>query len=308
MKKALILFSGGLDSRVTAKFMEELGFLVELCFVKIPFGSGCSSPIDSIEEFSNENNFKLHIIDATRGDNFDEYMKIVKMPKHGRGTAINPCKDCKIFIFKKGKELSEKIGADVICTGEVLGQRPMSQMKKSLSLTEDKADMSGKILRPLCAKLLPETIYEKNGVIEREKLLDINGRRRISQMKLAEKYNITYPVPAGGCLLCENLYCSKLKEVLKERESINFNEISLLRNGRMFKKNGFIFVGRNERENGEIEKFGKLLGWNIIKNTDVPGPTVVFEKKDDENFSNDLYAAYRDNDLNKRKEFEKYKI
>jgi tRNA U34 2-thiouridine synthase MnmA/TrmU len=306
-KKALVLFSGGLDSRVTAKFIEELGFEVHLCFVKLPFGSSCGSSV-GIKEFSEKNNFNLHVIDATKGNLLKEYIEIVKNPKYGRGTAINPCKDCKIFIFIQGKKLAEKIGADVILTGEVLGQRPMSQMKKALMFDEKKAGLVGKLLRPLSAKLLPETVYEKEGIVDRKKLLDIHGRRREKQMKLAEKYKIDYPTPGGGCLLCENLYARKLEVLLDYIKQPSISEINLLKNGRMFKNKGLIFVGKNERENEELEKIAKKLGWNIFKKEGIPGPSIVYDKSEDEELVKKLWKVYSEKDLNERKKFEKFKI
>lgn len=306
-KKALVLFSGGLDSRVTAKFIEELGFEVHLGVVKLPFGSSCGN-FEGIEEFSKKNNFNLHVIDATKGNLLKEYIEIVKNPKHGIGTAINPCKDCKIFIFIQGKKLAEKIGADVILTGEVLGQRPMSQMKKALMFDEEKAGLVGKILRPLSAKLLPETIYEKEGVVDRNKLLNIHGRRRERQMKLAEKYGIDYPTPGGGCLLCENLYAKKLEALLKYIKEPSIDEINLLRKGRMFKNKGLIFVGKDEKENEELEKLAKYLDWNIFKKEGIPGPSIIYDKKADSELVEKLWEAYSEKDLEKRKTFEKFKV
>jgi tRNA-uridine 2-sulfurtransferase len=306
-KKCLVLFSGGLDSRVTAKFMEELGFEVHLCFVKLPFGSGCGS-FEGMEEFSEKNDFNLNIVDATKGKLLREYIDIVKNPKYGVGTAINPCKDCKIFIFIQGKKLAEKIGADLIATGEVLGQRPMSQMKKALKFDEEKAGLVGKILRPLSAKLLPETVYEKEGIVQREKLLGIHGRRRERQMKLAKKYGIDYPTPAGGCLLCEELYAKKLKSLLNYNKEPSIDEIKLLRKGRMFKDNGLIFVGKNEKENEDLEKLADKLNWNIFKKERIPGPTIVYDKKEDSDLVENLWEVYAGKELKEREKFNKFKV
>ncbi|NCN86329.1 hypothetical protein GW932_00705 [archaeon] len=308
MKKALVLFSGGLDSRVTAKFMEELGFEVHLCFVKLPFGAGCGSPLKENEKFAKEQGFHFHLVDATKEELFLEYLSLVKNPKHGLGVSVNPCRDCKIFIFKEGKKVAEKIKADIICTGEVLAQRPMSQMKHSLVFDEEKAGLKDKILRPLSAKILPETIYEKKGIIDREKLLGIHGRQRVIQMKLADKYNITYPNPAGGCLLCEKTYGAKLNCLLKEKPSPKIEEISLLNKGRLFKKEGFLVVGRYEKENDKLEKLANSLNWGIEKNLKIPGPTVIYEKTEDKDFAIKLWDAYTNNDLKKREEFESFKI
>ena len=210
-KKVLVLFSGGLDSRLAAKIMEELGFEIHLGFVKLPFGGGCCNDLPCVINYSQTSGYHLHIIDSTKGKNFEDYLELIRHPKWGWGVAMNPCKDCKIFIFKEGKKLASKIGAEVIVTGEVLGQRPMSQTKNALLFDEEIAELTGKILRPLSAKLLPETDYEKNGLVDRKKLYAIVGRKREEQIKLAEKYKIKYPSPGGGCLLCERDYSRKLK-------------------------------------------------------------------------------------------------
>ncbi|HKL23116.1 MAG TPA: hypothetical protein VJ895_00005, partial [Candidatus Nanoarchaeia archaeon] len=289
------------------KFMEDLGFEVHLCFVKLPFGSSCGS-FAGVEDFAKKEGFNLHIIDAKRGKLLKEYINLVKNPKYGIGTGINPCKDCKIFIFIRGKKLAEEISADVIVTGEVLGQRPMSQMKKALMFDEEKAGLVGRLLRPLSAKLLPETVYEKKGIVDREKLLEIHGRRREKQMKLAEKYKIDYPTPAGGCLLCEKLYARKLQALLRYKKEPSMEEINLLGEGRMFKRKGLIFVGKNEKENKELEKFANKLKWIIYKKEDVAGPTIIYDKKEDKEVVKNLWKVYAEKNLGARKEFEEFKI
>ncbi len=306
-KIALVLFSGGLDSRLAAKIMEEQGFTVHLAFVKLPFGVGCCNDIQCIFNFSQTQGYKLHIIDSTKEENFLEYVKLVREPKHGVGASMNPCKDCKIFIFKKGKKLAEEIGASVIVTGEVMGQRPMSQMKKTLLFDDEKAGLSGKILRPLSAKLLPETDYEKAGLVNREKLFEISGRRRENQIKLAEKYKIKYPEPGGGCLLCHKEYGRKLKTMFSYNDNLTYEEIILLK-ARMFKKDGLLFLGRNEEENILFEKAGKNLSWNIFKKENLPGPTVVYDKKEDREFAESLWKAYREKDLKAREKLDEFKI
>ena len=130
-----------------------------------------------------------------------EYLKVIKDPKYGIGAGINPCKDCKIYIFKKAKEYAEENNIPVIATGEVLGQRPMSQIPRAMNIIDDA--LGFEILRPLSAKLLDETKAEKNGLVDRSKLIDINGRSIKIQMKLAAEYEIKYPSPGGGCFLCE---------------------------------------------------------------------------------------------------------
>lgn len=307
-KKAVVLFSGGLDSRLAAKMLEDQGFEIHLAFVKLPFGGGCCNNLPCVINFSQTSGYQLHIIDSTKGNRYLEYIQLVKHPKGGYGTAMNPCKDCKVFIFKRGAELAKELKADIIATGEVIDQRPMSQKKKTLLADDEMAGLSGKIIRPLSAKLLPETEYEKNGLIDRGKLLDIEGRQRKIQMALAEKYKIKYPTPAGGCLLCEKEYAKKLKTLLAYNNNPSFEETLFLKRGRMFKDNGLLFVGRNEEENTFIQEVSKKLNWNLIFEKDIPGPTIVYNKKEDEELAKNLREVYLGKDLAERAKFDKYKI
>jgi tRNA U34 2-thiouridine synthase MnmA/TrmU len=216
--KALVLLSGGLDSILAAKILKNQGIKI----TALSFRS----------YFFNEKNAKkaaknlkipIKIIDFSR-----ENLGIVKNPKHGYGRAMNPCIDCHILMLKKAKEILEKekfhpapepsarYGASFVVTGEVLGQRPMSQNKNSLNLIEKESGLRGYLLRPLSAKLLEPTIPEKEGLIKREKLFDITGRSRKRQMALAKKWKIKwYPTPTGGCLLTDLGFGKRLKELLK---------------------------------------------------------------------------------------------
>jgi tRNA U34 2-thiouridine synthase MnmA/TrmU len=181
----------------------------------------------------------------------DEYLKMVRKPKHGYGRNMNPCIDCKIFMLKKAKKYAKEIGASFIFTGEVLNERPMSQHSKAMKIIEEEAGLKGKLLRPLSARLLPETVMEKKGLVKREKLLDIRGRSRKPQIKLAGGFNIKdYPSPAGGCLLTCKEYADKLRDLLKHKKRCSMADVSLLKVGRHFRfGENKIIVGRNEAEN-----------------------------------------------------------
>ena len=244
MVKALGLFSGGLDSIIATKLLQKQGIKVELINFSTPF-----FPSKNAKKMAKQLNFKLKEIDVTK-----DFLKILRKPKHGYGSALNPCIDCKIFMLKKAKKYAENIGADFIFTGEVLGERPMSQHRKALELIEKEACLKGKLLRPLSAKLLPATEAEK--WISREKLLDIQGRRRERQMKLANRFKIkNYPTPAGGCLLTNKEYASKVKDLLRHKKKVSLNDIKLLKIGRHFRfRENKIIVGRDERENKELLK------------------------------------------------------
>mgnify|MGYP003971465387 CR=1 FL=1 len=309
--KALVLFSGGLDSRLAIKLLQEQKNIeVEAVNFKLPFGGGCCNNFACVFNFAQVEGAKLHVIDCTKGKLFQEYLDIIKNPKHGTGTAMNPCKDCKIFLFKEAKKLAEEIGAEIIATGEVLGQRPMSQLKHSLILDEEKAGLKNKILRPLSAKLLPETEYEKQGLIDRSKLLEIKGRTRKVQMELAKKYKIKYPSPGGGCLLCEKDYCKKLHDLFKnkDQEKITSEEIDLLAGFRHFRNKSKIILGKNKEENEKLELMNKTLNWEIIIPDEIPGPSVIYENEEDKQLVDDLILAYSSKDLKKREKYNKYKI
>jgi tRNA-specific 2-thiouridylase len=242
--KALALFSGGLDSVLAVKLILEQGIdVVTVNFVS-PFclcekGGGVS-------EAAKQLGVPLKVVDVG-----EEYLKMLRKPKHGYGRNMNPCIDCRIFILKKAKEIAEEIGADFIFTGEVLGERPMSQHFSALKIVEEESGLKGKMLRPLSARLLPVTVMEKKGLVDRAKLLGIRGRSRKPQIKLAEEFNITYyPSPAGGCLLTCKDYADKLRDLFKHKKRCSMSDASLLRVGRHFRfgKNKII-VGRNEAEN-----------------------------------------------------------
>ncbi len=306
--KILVLFSGGLDSLATVKLLQEQDLDIETVYFKLPFGGGCGNKIDQIIKFNQENNIKLHMIDLTKGKLFQDYLKIIKNPIYGTGTAINPCKDCKIFMLKEAKKLAEKINAEIVATGEVVGQRPMSQLIPALKLSEEKSGLQGKLLRPLSAKLLPETDAEKEGKIDRTKLLGIQGRRRTEQINLAKKYNFEYPNSGGGCLLCEKDCAAKLSDLFSHKTDIKIEEVKLINIGRHFRKNKKIILGRTDNENKLLELYNKKMKYNIqIPKT--PGPTILYEDTKDEPFVKKLFKAYTKGGTQKDKDYvEKYKI
>jgi len=310
--KALILFSGGLDSRLAVKLLQEQNIEVEAVHFLLPFGGGCCNNFSCVFNYSQIQGVKLRVIDFNKSPYFEEYLEFIKNPKFGTGTAINPCKDCKIYMLKKAKQLADAIKADFIVTGEVLGQRPMSQLKKDLILTEKESGLTGKLLRPLSAKLLPETDAEKKGLINRSKLLDIKGRSRKEQIKLAKKHKIKYPDSGGGCLLCEKIYAKKLKDLFKNKElnkqKIIPEEIEALNLGRHFRtKNGKIILGKNKIENEKLEFLNKKLKFHIII-PKTPGPTAVFESIKDTRLINSMISVYSSNNLELRRKYDKYNI
>ncbi len=270
--KAVALFSGGLDSILAIKLIENQGIEV--------IGINFRTPFFGMEQSLIQNNsIQLNIIDIT-----DEYMEILKNPTHGYGKNINPCIDCHTFMFKKAGEFMSKINASFIISGEVLGERPMSQNKASLRLIEKESGYSGLILRPLSALLLEETIPEKTGVVNRSQLLNISGRSRKRQIELASQMGIVnYPSPAGGCKLTEPGFSNRLKDLFTQ-DKYSLRDIELLKIGRHFRmdKNTKLVVGRNKSENNQIEQYFHN-GDVLLKARNVKGPISLLKINDNLN-------------------------
>jgi len=246
--KALALLSGGLDSALAVKLVKEQGINVVAVNFTSPFclcGKGGCGAAGIAKQL------QISLKTVRLGKDF---LQILKKPKFGYGRNMNPCIDCRILMFTKAKRYAQKIGASFLFTGEVLDERPMSQHRKALDIIDTEAKLRGKILRPLSARLLPETEAEKQGWIEREKLLEIEGRSRKKQIELAEKFNITdYPCPAGGCLLTYKEFAAKVRDLIEHNENLEMRDISLLKIGRHFRLNkNKIIVGRNKDENRRL--------------------------------------------------------
>ncbi|MBT5278589.1 MAG: tRNA (5-methylaminomethyl-2-thiouridylate)-methyltransferase [Nitrosopumilus sp.] len=273
-KKVVALLSGGLDSQLAIKMMQEQGFDVSAVAIKTPFcdfdcGRGCGF---EIRERADDLNVNLKTVYLG-----DEYIEMLKHPKHGIGAGFNPCIDCRSMMFDAAKKHMEDIGAEFIISGEVLGQRPMSQHSPALKTIEKESDLVGKIVRPLSAALLPETDPEKNGLIKRENLGMIRGRTRRNQLDMAKKYGIENPPNAGGgCLLTEPQFGIKAKDLFSHTENPTINDIDLLKIGRHFRldeQTKFI-VGRNKDEN-EMIKAIALPGDILLEAKDFVGPVSI---------------------------------
>jgi len=243
--KALGLLSGGLDSTLAVKLMLDQGIEVETINFATPFCLCGTKGCDATDAASK---FQIKLKSVFLGD---EYLRMLRKPKHGYGKNMNPCIDCRILMLKRAKRYAKHIGASFIFTGEVLDERPMSQHRRAMRIIEREAGLEGKILRPLSAKCLPETDAEKKGWIKREGLLDIRGRSRKRQIELAKSFGLSdYPCPAGGCLLTDREFAAKLRDLFKYKRDTCVKDISLLKLGRHFRLgSNKIVVGRNEREN-----------------------------------------------------------
>ncbi len=287
--KALVLFSGGLDSILAVRLLQEQGIETELVWFVNPF----SSERHDIRKLARQLGAKLHVIPLGK-----DYFDVIRNPRHGYGSGMNPCIDCKIHMYRLAKRLAEKTGADFIATGEVLGERPFSQNRKALMLIEREAGLENRVVRPLSAKLLPETQAEKAGLVNREKLLDIRGRRRVRQIELAKRFGIKeYPSPAGGCLLTDKQFSARLKDLFENQKEVTPEDIELLRLGRHFRfKNSKIVVGRNEEENKKLLEIASKTGLVWMEVSGHPGPVSVVRKPDEEVLKKaaELTAYYSD--------------
>lgn len=269
--KAIVLLSGGLDSILATRLMLEQGIDVLCVNFYVEFAvCGGKSLEGAAAGAARMLGVSLQTIDITA-----EYLEMFRSPRHGYGANMNPCVDCKILMLKKAKEMLIQTGASFLVTGEVLGERPMSQRKDALNIIEKQAGVRGILLRPLSAKLLEPTLPEKEGVVDREKLLDIKGRSRKPQIELAAKFSIKeYPNPAGGCLLTDPGFTNRVKDLIK-RDELNIENLRLLKTGRHFRiDDAKLVVGRDEDENVVLQQIA--LGTDIVlKFKDIQGPLAL---------------------------------
>jgi tRNA-uridine 2-sulfurtransferase len=295
MIKAVCAFSGGLDSMLAAKIVAGEGVDVEGLYFKTGFG-GCGEEKQdhSLEERAKQAGIRLEVVDVSR-----ELLEIVRSPRFGYGKNMNPCMDCHALFFMKCAEHMKKTGGSFIVTGEVVGERPMSQRKWAMRQIDRFTALEGLILRPLSAKLLDKTLPEEKGWVKRENLFDISGRSRKPQMALARRFGITsYPNAAGGCLLTDREFSRKLMDLMDHEPEAGVRDVAALRMGRHFRlPNGAKFViGRDEKENE------KLLGGvssdgTCFMTVEVPGPVGVLSGKsgeDTEKLAASIVAAYSD--------------
>jgi len=265
--KALALFSGGLDSILAVKLIQSQDIeVIGICF-ESPFFSS-----QKAKESAQYIGLPLRIIDIT-----ERLLKIVLSPRHGHGKGLNPCIDCHALMYKVAGETMKEEGAALIISGEVLGQRPMSQNLQSLQTISRDSGFEDIILRPLTAKRLPETLPERAGWVNRERLLGLSGRSRRPQMDLAKILGIErYPSPAGGCLLTEVVFSRRLRDLISTSQPFSKRDLGLLRWGRHFRLSDKVktVVGRNQREN---EKISSLIrkGDIVLIVESFPGPTVL---------------------------------
>ena len=286
---ALGLVSGGLDSTLAAALMlmqgievTGLNFHTGFCVLDHHRQMGEQKTRDLENpalKAEGKLYFPVELIDIS-----EEYLSLVTNPRYGYGKNANPCIDCRIMMLEKARDLLDEFEADFIFTGEVIGQRPMTQMPRTLDLIERRSGLQGRLLRPLSAQLLPLTIPEEEGLVDRTLLKNFNGRSRKPQMELAEELGIEdYPTPAGGCcFLTDPGYTRKFFDLLDHREvrTVTREDFTLLKIGRHLrvKDDLKVIVGRNERENDFLERFqNRYISFEV---DGPPGPIALLEGKD----------------------------
>ncbi len=287
--KAIVLMSGGLDSTLAAKLLQEQG--VEVLGVNFSTGfcvtdhkRATAKPGSDPKKLRHEGlragadlGVPVEIVDLR-----EDYLDVVFNPKHGYGANMNPCVDCRAHMLKKAKAIMEREGADFVATGEVLGQRPMSQRKDTMRIVEKDSGLEGRLLRPLSAKRLKPTLAEQEGLVDRELLLGLQGRGRRKQMDLIEARGITdYPLPAGGCcFLTDAAYARKFRDKMLHRGKarMDWEDVVLLKLGRHFRLSPELklIVGRNEEENEFLDRYCK--GRVRFEAPEVEGPVALADE------------------------------
>ncbi|MCS7249772.1 MAG: hypothetical protein N2323_04040 [candidate division WOR-3 bacterium] len=284
--KGVLLYSGGLDSTLAGLICEKLGIEIYPYHLKTPF---CKCPKTSGNKITFLKNIKLEVA------GIDYIKEVVFSPKYGYGRGMNPCIDCRIYLFKKAKKYLAEIKGDLLITGEVLSQRPKSQHFHQLMIIEKEAEVKGIVLRPLSAKLLPPTIFEEKGLIDREKLYAIKGRERKEQIRLLQEFGIfEIPPTSCGCLLVDENFSKRLKD-FKDNLKGDFDliDIEILKIGRHFRVDGKKYViGRNKEENERLIKLGEIKNYLLIIPQNFNAPVLLSPDKEIEEKMFNLLSAY----------------
>jgi len=267
--KCLALMSGGLDSFLAVKVIQAQGIDVLGLHVTTPFGIRVGGGAPALAA--------AHGIPLREMSLGDELLRVVERPKHGRGGNMNPCIDCHALMFRRAAALFPETGARFLITGEVLGQRPMSQHRRALRIVEEESGLPGLILRPLSAKLLEPTVPETEGWVDRGRLLDISGRTRTRQLAMAREFRLENPpTPAGGCLLTDPGYSDRLRDLLAQGAVLTDHLARVIRFGRYVRvsSSALLMVGRNERDNAALESLQAEEEW-LLRPVNCVGPSVL---------------------------------
>ena len=290
--RGLSLMSGGLDSQLAIKVLQRAGAQVEAVCFSSPFFD-----MSGAEKAANALGVVLRVVDFT-----DDIISLVKSPAHGFGGAMNPCIDCHALMIRRAGELMENLGYDFVATGEVQGQRPMSQNRQALGVVEKCSGLKGRLVRPLSAKLLEPTIPETEGKLDRDALLDISGRGRERQIALAAEFGIVdYPSPAGGCKLTEEGFSRKLKDLMDHEGLDDRVLVELLTKARRFRlpDGTGVILGRDRSDNAalrELKDSGRCsFDLMLVAPVNVPGPTAILpdiKSESDFALAKELVCAY----------------
>ncbi len=295
----MALFSGGLDSILAARVIMEQDIEVEAIQFVTPFFN--YEVLEDIEAHKvrmlEKYGISVHVEDISDG-----YLQLLHNPDHGFGKNFNPCIDCKIMMFTRAKALLEERGASFLISGEVLGQRPMSQRRDTMNVIERDSGTRSLLLRPLCAQLMKETEAELQGWVDRSKLLRMSGRGRSAQIALAAQFGITdYPTPAGGCILADPILSRRIKQLYSEDSvliaaQVNVLDVRVLLVGRqlMLPGGGWLIIGRDEKDNNRLLKLAQPED-GVLLMEDWPGPAAILKKTagylDDQARERDLQIA-----------------
>ncbi|MCG6916124.1 MAG: tRNA 4-thiouridine(8) synthase ThiI [Deltaproteobacteria bacterium] len=287
--RALGLMSGGLDSMLAVKVLLDQSIEVAGITFQTPFFGP-----EGAQKAADQLGISLRVVDIGA-----IHLEMLKNPQYGYGSQMNPCIDCHSLMLRTAGRIMDKEGFDLLSTGEVLGQRPMSQRKDALRAVEKLSGYGGYILRPLSARLLPETIPEREGKVDRRRLLDIHGRSRKRQMALASHYSIQeYPSPGGGCILTKAGFADRLRDLLATQENVGLHEVELLKWGRHLRLPGGkrLVVGRVHRDNLKLQELAREEDL-LLRVKGVPGPTGLMAAKAGEQeveLASHIVAAYSD--------------
>lgn len=269
MTRGISLLSGGLDSQLTICVLRDQGIEVEGLVFASPFFS-----IKEAHQAAEQLGIKLHVVDFTA-----DIFELIRKAPHGYGGAMNPCIDCHARMIQRAGEFMREHDFDFVSTGEVMNQRPMSQNKRALGIVEKTSGLTGYLLRPLTALLLEPTIPEQDGRVDRSKLLSLEGRNRKPQFALAKQFGLkSFPSPAGGCLLTERGFCSKLHDLIDHDQCDCAADAELLKTGRHFRlpNDTKCIVGRNRADN-QLLKQSPHEQDVLVYTVDIPGPTALLK-------------------------------
>jgi tRNA U34 2-thiouridine synthase MnmA/TrmU len=284
-KKAISLLSGGLDSVLSTKVIMEQGIDVIALHFTSPFSSKREKE-RGLQAVRAVSELGIGLILKHKGP---EFIDVVRSPRYGYGKNINPCIDCRIFMLHKTREIMEEEQASFVVTGEVLGQRPMSQRRDTIRIIEKASGLEGLIVRPLSAMRFSPSIPEQEGILDRDKLLDFSGRSRTPQFRLAEKYNLTeFGSPGGGCLLTDPIFTKKLKDLFEYDKAFTMKDLELLSIGRHFRLRADtkLIVGRNEAENDKLISLWSAHAYISFYPIGFSGPVAILKGAFDDDIIN----------------------